>query len=108
MLVKPLLQLVVILWLLTLLLRAFVYMVAAGVFYVVDPITPLIIKDVPQIYLRGSLALLGWWTRSMAASGRRIQSPSLFPELLLELSDELFLLLDDEVLVPDIVQERSS
>ena len=42
----------------------------------------------------------------MATSGRRTLSPSPLPELLLELSDELFLLLDDEVLGPDIVQER--
>ena len=42
---------VLVLWLLTLLLGAFVDMVAAGAFFVVDPIMPLIIKDVPQVPL---------------------------------------------------------
>ena len=50
--------------------------------------------------------MLGWRTRSMAASGRRTRSPPPLPELLLKLSDELFLLLDNEILGPDIVQER--
>ena len=83
-------------------------MAATGAFFVMDPITPLIIEEVPQIPLNrwGSLALLGWWTRSMTASGRRTQSPCPLPELLLELSDELVLLLDNEVLGPDIAQER--
>ena len=51
MLVKPLLQLVVVFWLLTLLLGACVYMAAAGVFFIVDPITTLFIEDVPQVPL---------------------------------------------------------
>ena len=84
------------------------YMAAAGVFFVVDPITPLIIEDVPQVPLVGrrSLAVLGWRTRSMAAYGRRTRSPSPLPELLLEPLDKLFLLLDNEVLGPGILQER--
>ena len=50
-LVQPLLQLVLVFRLLTLLLGPFVYMAAAGTFFVVDPITPLVIEDVPQILL---------------------------------------------------------
>ena len=42
----------------------------------------------------------------MAVSGRWTWSPSPLPELLLELTDELILLLDDKVLSPEIVQER--
>ena len=51
MLVKPLLKLVVVFRLLTLLLGASVYMAAAGVFFIVGPITPLIIEDAPQVSL---------------------------------------------------------
>ena len=42
----------------------------------------------------------------MATFRRRTRSPSPLPELLLELTDELILLLDNKVLGPDIVQER--
>ena len=52
------------------------------------------------------MVVLGWQTRIMVAHGRRIRSPSPIPELLVELSNELFLLLDDVALGPDIVQER--
>ena len=64
MLVKPLLQVVFVLWLLMLLLGSFMYMAAAGVFFIMDPITPLVIEYVPQILVDrwGSLAVLGWWT----------------------------------------------
>ena len=50
-LVKPLLQLGIVFRLLMLLLRACMYMAAAGAFFIVDPITPLIMKDVPQVAL---------------------------------------------------------
>ena len=42
----------------------------------------------------------------MATSGRMARSPSPLPELQLELTDELVLLLDNKVLGPDILQER--
>ena len=79
------------------------HMAAAGVFFSVDPITPLIIEDVPQVPLVGrrSLAVPGWSTRSMVMQRRRARRPSI-PELLLE----LFLLLDEEVLGYDSVLER--
>ena len=52
------------------------------------------------------MVVLGWLTRSIAAHERWTRSPSPIPELLVELSNELFLLLDDAVPGPDIVQER--
>ena len=63
MIVKPLLQVALIFWLLTLLLGAFVQMDATGAF-VVDPVTPLVIEDVPQILLDlwRSPVVLGRWT----------------------------------------------
>ena len=42
----------------------------------------------------------------MAAHGRRTRSPSPLSKLLLELSNELFLLQDDAILSPDIIQDR--
>ena len=42
----------------------------------------------------------------MAAHRRLTRSPSPLLELLLEPSDELFLLLDEAVLSPDVVQDR--
>ena len=103
-LVQPLLQVVLVFRLLALLLGSFMQMVAAGAFFVVDPITPLVIEDVPQILLDRwrSLAVLGWRTRSMAASGGWTRSLPSIPELPLNLTDELVLLLDDKVLGPDI------
>ena len=82
-------------------------MAATGAF-IVDPIMPLFIEYVPQVLFdrRRSLVLLGLWTRSTVASGRWTWSPSPLSELLLELTDELILLLDDKVLSPEIVQER--
>ena len=82
-------------------------MVVAGAF-VIDPVTPLVIEDVPQILLdqRMSLTVPGRWTRSFAASGRRAGSPSFLSELQLKLTDELVLLLDNKVLGPDICQDR--
>ena len=51
MLIEPLLQVVFVLWLLSLLLGVFMYMAAVGVFYVVDSIAPLVIEDVPEVPL---------------------------------------------------------
>ena len=108
MLVEPLLELLVVFWYLALFLRAFMYMATVEVFFAVDPITPHIIEDVPQVSFVGwrNLAVLGWRTRSTAARGRR--TPSLPPllELLPEPLDELFLLLDEQVLGPHIALER--
>ncbi|KAJ8624789.1 hypothetical protein MRB53_033319 [Persea americana] len=103
----PLLELLFVFWYLTLLLWLFMHMAATGVFFSVDPITPLIIENMPQVPLvsRRSLAVPGWRTRSTATHRRRAQSPSI-PELLLEPLDELFLLLDEEVLGHDSVMER--
>ena len=81
---------------------------AAGVFFSVDPITPLIIEDVPQVLLVGrrSLAVPGWRTRGMAAHGRWTPNPSLLLELLFKLPDKLVLLLDEAVLSSDLIQVR--
>ena len=49
--VEPLLQLDLVFRLLTPLLGACTYMAAAGAFFIMDPITPLIIEDVPQVLL---------------------------------------------------------
>ena len=107
MLVNPLLELLVIFWYLALLLWPFMHMAAAGVFFAMDPITPLIIEDVPQVSLVGrrSLAMPRRRTRSTATYRRRARSPSI-PELLLEPLVELFLLLDEEVLGHDSILER--
>ena len=101
-----LLELLLVFWYLALFLWPFMHMATAGVFFSVDPITLLIIEDVPQVSLVGwSLAVLGWRTRSTAKHRRRARSP-LIPELLLEPPDELFLLLDEEVLGQDSILER--
>ena len=72
-----------------------------------DPITPLIIEDVPQVSLVGrSLAVPGWGTRGMATTGRRTPSPSLLLELLFEPQDKLVLLLNEAVLSSDLIQAR--
>ena len=106
--VEPLLELLLVFWYLALLLWPFMHMATAGVFFVVDPVTPLIIEDVPQVSLVGrrSLAVLGWRTRSMAAHGR--WTPSLPPllELLLKPPDELLLFLNEAVLSPNIILDR--
>ena len=47
-----------------------------------------------------------WKTRSMAANGRQTPSPTSLLELLLESSDELFLLLDEAILSPDAILNR--
>ena len=84
------------------------HVATAGVFFFVDPITPLITEDVPQVPLVGrrSLDVLGWRTRGMAAPGRWTPSSSLLLELLFEPLDKLVLLLDEAVLSPDIIQVR--
>ena len=51
------------------------------------------------------MAVLGWRTRSTAVYKRRARSPFIL-ELLLEPPDELFLFLDEEVLVQDSILER--
>ena len=106
-LVKPFLQVALTLLLLALLLRFFMQVAAAGAF-IIDPVTPLVVEDVPQILLgrRRSLAVPERWTRSLALSGRRTQSPPSLPKLLSKLTDELILFLDNKVLGPDILQER--
>ena len=82
------------------------HMAVVGVFFSVDPITPLIIEDVLQVSLVGrSLVVLGWRTRSTAMHRRRARSPFI-PELQLEPLDELSLLLDEEVLGQDNILER--
>ena len=48
----------------------------------------------------------GWRTQSMAVNGRWILSPTHLLELLLEPSNQLFLLLDEAILSPDIILDR--
>ncbi|XXG59771.1 hypothetical protein AAC387_Pa04g1793 [Persea americana] len=81
---------------------------AAGVFFFVDPITPLIIEDVPQVppVARRSLAVPGWRTRGMATPVRWAPSPSLLLELLFEPQDKLVLLLNEAVLSSNLIQAR--
>ena len=82
-------------------------MAAAGAF-IIDPVTPLVVEDVPQILLgrRRSLAVPGRRTRSLASSGRWTRSPPSLPELLSKLTDGFVLFLDNKVLGPDMLQER--
>ena len=106
--VKPLFHLCLVFGQPTLLFGVCTYTAAAGAFFIVDPITPLS-EDVPQVPLMGrrwSLVVPGWRTRGMATHWRG--TPSLPPllELPLEPLDQLFLLLDEAILSPDIILGR--
>ena len=85
-LVNPLLELLFVFWYPPLLLWLYMLVAAAGVFFSVDPITPPIIEDVPQVppMARRSLAVPGWRTRGMVTPMKWAPSPSLLLELLFE------------------------
>ena len=106
--VDPLLELLLVFWYPPLLLWLYMLVAAAGVFFSVDPITHLIIEDVPQVSLVGrrSLAVPGWRTRGMATPGRWTPSPFILLELLFEPQDKLVLLLNEAVLSSDLIQVR--
>ncbi|XXG88873.1 hypothetical protein AAC387_Pa12g1020 [Persea americana] len=107
-LVNPLLKLLLVFWYPPWLFWLYMPMVAARVFFSVDPITPLIIEDVPQVpsVAQRSLAVLGWRTRSMATPMKWASSPTLLLKLLFEPLDKLVLLLNEAILSSDLIQAR--
>lgn len=69
---------------------------AAARALVLSSVAPLIVQDLPQILFS---------RRGSVASGRSDRSLVFLSELPLELTDQLFLLLDNKVLGPNIREE---